>query len=109
MEAPAGWGARNPATKNFGHEPLTIIGNNRETIMALPPKKQKKAKRSSRFRSQRHLTHVRTFACAMCFSEAGVQAAHVRMESGAGMGEKPDDWRWSSPEQQKLWEVMLRH
>ena len=29
----------------------------------------------------------------MCFSEAGTQAAHVRMESGAGMGEKPDDWR----------------
>ena len=61
--------------------------------MALPPKKQKKAKRTSRFKSQRHLTHVRSFACAMCFGEAGVQAAHVRMESGAGMGEKPDDWR----------------
>ena len=29
----------------------------------------------------------------MCQSEAGIQAAHVRMESGAGMGEKPDDWR----------------
>ena len=53
----------------------------------------KKPKRSSRFRSQRHLAHVRSHACVMCDSGAGIQAAHVRMESGAGMGEKPDDWR----------------
>lgn len=29
----------------------------------------------------------------MCFDVAGIQCAHVRMQSGAGMGEKPDDWR----------------
>ncbi len=53
----------------------------------------KKPKRSTRFRSQRHLRHVRSHYCVMCGAEAPIQAAHVRMESGAGMGEKPDDWR----------------
>jgi hypothetical protein len=59
----------------------------------LPPKLPKKERRTSRFRSQRHLKHVRSHSCAMCFGTAGIQAAHVRMRSGAGMGEKPDDWR----------------
>ena len=53
----------------------------------------KKAKRASRWKSQAHLTHVRKHACVNCGSVANIQAAHVRMNSGAGIGQKPDDWR----------------
>jgi transcription elongation factor Elf1 len=60
----------------------------------LPPRKPKQARRDSRFRSQKHCTWLRKeFACAMCGSLSGVEVAHVRMGSGAGMGQKPDDWR----------------
>lgn len=61
--------------------------------MSLPPRIPKKAKRSSRWRSRAHCNHVREHACCNCGSQAGVEAAHVRMNSGAGIGEKPDDWR----------------
>ena len=53
----------------------------------------RKPKRQSRWKSQAHLTHVRKHACVNCGSTANVQAAHVRMNSGAGIGQKPDDWR----------------
>jgi hypothetical protein len=53
----------------------------------------KAPKRSSRYRSQRHLAHVRSHACVVCNSETYIQAAHYRIGSGAGMGQKPDDWR----------------
>ena len=63
----------------------------------LPPRIPKKAKRTSRFRSPAHTKWVGEHACANCGYMPGPggrnQAAHVRMESGAGMGEKPDDWR----------------
>jgi len=59
----------------------------------LPPRIPKKPKRESRWRSQRHLAFVRSHACAGCGSMAGIQAAHVRIESGAGMGQKPHDWQ----------------
>lgn len=59
----------------------------------LPPKKLKPAKRSTRWRSQAHLNHVRSFACAVCWSDVNIEAAHVRMGSGAGLGQKPDDFR----------------
>ncbi len=52
----------------------------------------KKPKRESRFRSQRHLTHVRSHACVVCDAEAPIEAAHVRLGSGAGMGQKPHDY-----------------
>ena len=62
--------------------------------MTLPPRLAKKPKRSSRWRSQAHLSFVRKHHCAMegCLS-IPIQAAHVRLGSGAGMGQKPDDWR----------------
>jgi hypothetical protein len=52
----------------------------------------KKPKRETRFRSQRHLTHVRSHACVVCDAEAPIDAAHVRLGSGAGMGQKPHDY-----------------
>jgi hypothetical protein len=51
----------------------------------------KAPKRSSRFRSQKHLNHVRSHACVVCDAEAPIEAAHVRLGSGAGMGQKPGD------------------
>ena len=62
--------------------------------MALPPRQAKKPKRDTRWRSQAHLSFVRSFQCAMpgC-KEMPIEAAHVRLGSGAGMGQKPDDWR----------------
>lgn len=60
----------------------------------LPRRLPKKPKRSStRWRSTAHRDFVRSFACAMCGSKANREFAHVRIGSGAGMGEKPDDWR----------------
>ena len=53
----------------------------------------KKAKRSTRFRSQAHLAHVRKHACVNCGLVANIEAAHVRIGSGAGIGFKPDDYR----------------
>lgn len=63
-------------------------------MMALPARISKTPKRASRWRSQAHCAFVtRDFACAMCGSKLNREAAHVRMGSGAGMGQKPDDWR----------------
>ena len=59
----------------------------------LPPKLPKKPKSESRWRSRRHCDFVRGHACANCGSLAGIEVAHVRIGSGAGMGQKPDDWR----------------
>jgi len=52
----------------------------------------KKEKRTGRFRSQRHLRHVRSHYCINCDASAPIEAAHVRLGSGAGMGQKPDDY-----------------
>ena len=59
----------------------------------LPRRIPKEPKRESRWRSPAHTSFVRGFACAMCGSTTNIEAAHVRMGSGAGMGQKPDDWR----------------
>ena len=59
----------------------------------LPPKLAKKPKRESRWRSQRHLNFVRGHACSVCGSGEPIEVAHVRLGSGAGMGQKPNDWR----------------
>jgi hypothetical protein len=50
-------------------------------------------KRSGRWRSQAHCNHVRSHACVNCSSMSAIEVAHVRIGSGAGMGQKPDDWR----------------
>lgn len=59
----------------------------------LPRRIPKEAKRASRWKSQAHCNHVRGFACSNCGSTAGIEVAHVRIGSGAGVGQKPDDWR----------------
>lgn len=61
----------------------------------LPARVPKKQKRATRWQSPSHRAFVRKqFACAFCGEmEIKREAAHVRMNSGAGMGEKPDDWR----------------
>ena len=58
----------------------------------LPPKIPKKAKRSARWRSQKHCNHVRSYSCVKCEDTAGIEVAHVRKGSGAGMGQKPHDY-----------------
>lgn len=60
----------------------------------LPPRIPKKPKRESRWRSQAHLTFVRSHQCSVpgCASMP-IEAAHVRLGSGAGLGQKPDDFR----------------
>lgn len=52
----------------------------------------KAPKRSSRWRSQAHCNHVRSHACVVCDAAAPIEVAHVRLGSGAGMGEKPHDY-----------------
>lgn len=59
----------------------------------LPPRLAKKPKRSTRWRSQAHCNFVRSHACCVCGSTTAIEVAHVRIGSGAGMGQKPDDWR----------------
>ena len=59
----------------------------------LPPPVPKKPKRQTRWRSPAHLKFVRSRACSMCGSMVNMEAAHVRLGSGAGIGFKPDDFR----------------
>jgi hypothetical protein len=61
--------------------------------MTLPPRITKAPKRSSRWRSAAHCNFIRSFACSVCHSTAAIEVAHVRKGSGAGIGQKPDDWR----------------
>lgn len=58
----------------------------------LPRRIPKPAKRASRWRSQAHCSFVRSHACCACGSMAAIEVAHVRIGSGAGVGQKPDDW-----------------
>ena len=62
--------------------------------MALPPRIPKKVKRDTRRRSPAHLAYVRSHQCCIegC-QDMPIEAAHVRIGSGAGIGQKPDDWR----------------
>lgn len=59
----------------------------------LPARIPKKPKRESRWRSRKHCDFVRSHACCNCGSMAGIEVAHVRIGSGAGMGQKPHDHR----------------
>lgn len=60
---------------------------------ALPPRIPKPAKRASRWRSVAHCNFVRGFRCCVpdC-DDRPIEVAHVRVGSGAGIGQKPDDW-----------------
>jgi hypothetical protein len=60
----------------------------------LPPRIPKKPKRASRWRSQAHCSFVRSHYCIVpgC-DRRPIEVAHVRLDSGAGIGQKPDDWR----------------
>lgn len=62
-------------------------------LATLPPRVPKKAKRASRWKSTAHRDFVRSFACCNCGSMGNREFAHVRLGSGAGMGQRPDDWR----------------
>lgn len=59
----------------------------------LPKRIPKEPKRDSRWKSQAHRDFVRSHACCNCGSTAGIDVAHVRIGSGAGLGQKPDDFR----------------
>jgi hypothetical protein len=59
----------------------------------LPARVPKKPKRATRWRSQAHCNFVRSHGCCACGSTSGIEVAHVRNGSGAGVGQKPDDWR----------------
>lgn len=61
--------------------------------MSLPPRIPKKPKRASRWRSQAHCNFIRSHGCCVigCTGRP-IEVAHVRLGSGAGMGQKPDDW-----------------
>lgn len=61
--------------------------------MTLPKRIPKKAKQSTRWKSTAHRNFVRSHACCMCGSVGPIEVAHVRIGSGAGMSQKPDDWR----------------
>jgi hypothetical protein len=61
--------------------------------LMLPQRIPKPQKRASRWRSQAHCNFVRGFACAMCGSRTNTVPAHYRLGSGAGAGQRPDDWR----------------
>jgi hypothetical protein len=58
----------------------------------LPQRIPKKPKRASRWRSQAHCNFVRGHACSNCGTTSAIEVAHVRNGSGAGVGQKPDDW-----------------
>ena len=63
----------------------------------LPRRIAKPAKRASRWRSQAHLNFVRSHECCVpgCPGRP-IEAAHLRMGSGAGMSQKPDDFSVTS-------------
>lgn len=62
--------------------------------MTLPRRIPKKPKRATRWRSQAHCNFVRSHECCVpdC-TKRPIEFAHVRLGSGAGMGQKPDDFR----------------
>lgn len=61
--------------------------------MTLPPRITKDSDKRKRWRSPSHTTWIRGFHCCACGSATNIAAAHVRLGSHTGMGQKPDDWR----------------
>ncbi len=61
--------------------------------MTLPRKIPKPPKRSSRWRSLGHCNFVRSHGCSVPNCDGRpIEVAHVRTGSGAGIGQRPDDW-----------------
>jgi len=61
--------------------------------VSLPARLPKKPKRASRWRSQAHCNFVRGHECSVQGCDGRpIEVAHVRLGSGAGTGQKPDDW-----------------
>lgn len=60
--------------------------------MMLPKRIPKQPKRESRWRSPAHRKFVTKHSCSVCGTMTAIEAAHIRMGSGAGMGQKPHDW-----------------
>lgn len=59
----------------------------------LPARIPKPRKRSSRWRSPSHCTFVRSHECCVPNCDGRpIEVDHIRKGSGAGMGQKPDDW-----------------
>lgn len=58
----------------------------------LPRRTTVRQRRDMRWRSPAHCTWVRGFDCCNCGSSTNVVAAHYRLGSHTGMGQKPDDW-----------------
>lgn len=62
--------------------------------MALPPRIRKETKRESRWRSPAHCNFVRSHSCSVQGCDLRpIEVAHVRIGSGAGMAQKPSDYR----------------
>lgn len=60
----------------------------------LPRRIPKPPKRASRWRSQAHCNFIRSHGCSWNACEGRpIEVAHVRNGSGAGIGQKPDDFR----------------
>lgn len=60
--------------------------------MTLPPRRAKKARRASRWRSPSHCNFIRDHACIICHSFEHVEVAHIRIGTDCGMGTKPSDF-----------------
>jgi hypothetical protein len=61
--------------------------------VTLPRRIPKAPKRATRWRSQAHANFVRShFCCVLGCDRRPIQVAHVRLGSGAGVSQKPDDW-----------------
>ena len=58
----------------------------------------KRVRRANAARNPEHLAWIRSLPCSIrgCTCRTGTQAAHVRMNTGGGMGMKPPD-RWTAP------------
>lgn len=55
--------------------------------------KRGRPRRTSRWQSEAHLDYIRDQPCCICGAPPISEAAHVRIGSGAGMSQKPSDWR----------------
>ena len=67
-------------------------------MATLPKRIPKDRKRDDRWRSPAHLNFVRSHQCCVpgCVGRP-IEVAHLRIGSGAGMGQKPHDWNtWSA-------------
>lgn len=60
----------------------------------LPKRIPKATKRATRWRSPAHCNFVTSHECCVDGCDGRpIEAAHVRLGSHTGMGQKPDDWR----------------